>query len=307
VSSKSRRFVPSVGLFAALAFSATAPTASAQAKLRWSFKTGDSARYEFQQKNDVRLKVPGRDQEIVNLSELNILQKWTVKDVASDGTAQISLVFERVRTAINAGDQKIEFDTKNDKASDEPAHKALSSVYGAAVGPDSVYSLKVNARGEVLEAKIPDKVSQAIQGSPFQAMADGGSIFSEVGLKNLFLQVFPVLPDEPKDKGATWTRTATLPAGPLVMTLTDNDKLEDLSDSAARVTTKIDTQIKPLEGSPFTVTVNKQSGSGDYSLDLKAGRVKESNIKQEFALELKGGSGAIQEMIKLDANLKLVP
>src|SRR6185312_1673747 len=93
---------------------------------------------------------------------------------------------DRVRAAIEIGPQKVEYDTKQDKPGGDPASQALEGVYRPAIGQD--YTLRLDARGQVTGAKVPEKVAQAIQASPFVAIADGGSVLSEKGLKNLLAQ-----------------------------------------------------------------------------------------------------------------------
>jgi hypothetical protein len=296
-----RSFAVGAGLLALLASGLPARAGSAEEPLRWKFQAGQVLRYEFRQKNEIKLK--GGAQSSDNTTELTIEMTWTVKDV-QDAVAELKLVVDRVLSEIQIGAQKIKYDSR-EAAGDDPAAKALSAVYSAAVGQD--YALKVDTRGRVVEATVPAKVTEALRGSPFLAAADGGSVLSEKGLKNLFAQVIPPLPEEPVEKNARWTTSLDLPVKPMKMSLTFKDTLAARDDATARFDAEIVTTIEPEPDTPFKVTVKKQSGSRTATLDTKAGRMTGSAIKQTIELGLEFMNREIEQVIALDEQMKLIP
>jgi hypothetical protein len=302
--SVTRSFAARVGL-AALALTAGLSTrgGATEQTLRWKLKPGDTLRYEYRQRCGIKVKGadgPASDDS----SELTIDLTWTVKGVAPDGTAEIALVVDRVRSEARTGAQKVHYDS-NEKTGDDPEAQALKAVYVAAVGER--YTLKVDDRGRVVEAAVPAKVTEALRGSTFLATADGGSVLSAQGLKNLFAQLIPVLPEKAVDKGAAWSSSLDLPAPPMRLSLTYKDALVALEETAARVDATIVTAIRPDPDSPFKVAVKNQSGNRIVTIDTRMGRVTGSTVKQSVELRLVFMNREVGQVITLDERLRLVP
>ena len=301
--SRTRSFAARAGLLALLVVGPTARGGAAEATLRWKLKTGETLRYEFRQKNEIKVKAAG-GQGSDNTTELTIDLTWKVKGVNQDGTAEVTLVVDRVRSEIRLGPQTIKYDSK-DQAADDPGARPLKAVYGAAVGVE--YTLQIDARGRVVGAKVPAKVTEALLGSPFVATADGGSVLSEKGLMNLFAQLLPVLPEKAVDKGATWSTDLELPVPPMRLSLSYKEDLAAIDDATARVDAAIHTTIKPDPDAPFTVDVKKQSGNRSVTLDTKNGRVTTSTVTQSVELTLGFMNREIEQVISLEEHMKLVP
>jgi hypothetical protein len=249
--------------------------------LRWAFKPGQTLRYEFRQKNEVTIKADG--QETRSTSALTIAMTWSVKSV-TDGAADLGMVVDRVRVEIQNGPSKILYDSLNADAAPDPAAKPLHDVYRAVVGAD--YRLRLDARGRVVEAKVPEKVAQAVRGSPFVGVADGGSVLSEEGIKNLLAQVVPPLPEKPAGPGAKWDAAFELPTAPLAMTLTFRYSLDALDATSAVIKAAVTSAITPEPGAPFGVTIKDQSGSARYTFDRKGGRLAGAEVNQTITLAL---------------------
>jgi hypothetical protein len=298
---RTRAVVLTLGL--GLGLGSCAPAARAQSPLRWKFQAGETLRYEFQQLSEFKVKV--NNQETTNATDLTIELSWKVKRVADDGVAEITQTVDRARVKIQAGPQKIAYDSKDGKTDDNPSAQALSQVYAAAVGQE--YSLKISPRGEVLDAKVPDSVTNALRGSPFQASADGGGVLSAVGLKNMFAQVFPVLPPEVAGKGKTWDSTLVLPTAPLVTTLKTTYTLAGLDETSAKIDSAIEAAIKSGPEIPFTINLRKQTGTGTFLFDRDPGRLTEAKIHQSMELLLGFMNREIEQSIGLDLRLKRLP
>ncbi len=289
------------GIMATLAIGMVAH-AQAQTPLRWKFQTGQTFNYEFSQKNQIKVKT--QDNEFASKNDLIVTLTWKVKSVTADGTADISMEMKRVQAMVEAGPQKLNYDSQAEKQG-EGMTKQFHDVYSVAIGPE--FTLKIDARGQVLEAKVPEKVTAALQASPFLGVADGGSFLSDKGLKNVFAQVVPVLPEKPVSKGDTWSSIIELPIQPLKLTLTHKSLLAELDDTTAKITSILETSIKPEADSPLVLEMKKQEGTGTVSVDTKAGRITGSSIIQTINLGLTFNDKKIDQTVSINAQLKLLP
>jgi len=293
------RFGRLVAVFTALVSGGTA--GHAEETLRWTFKPGEAVRYEFHQANEVKVTVDGKENP--SKTDLKIAMTWKVKAVTPEGAAEITMVVDRVRAEIETGASKILYNSADDKSAD-PAAQPLRDVYGAAVG--SEYGLKVDPRGQVVEAHVPENVTKAVRGSPFVGVADGGSVLSEAGLKNLFAQVVPPLPDRAVKPGEAWKAELKLPTAPLAMTLTFRYKLDALDAASASIKASIASVLMPEPGTPFTVAVKDQSGSATYTFDRKAGKLGASGINQAVQFTLTFMNREIEQSISVSERMTLI-
>ncbi|GAC1474876.1 MAG: hypothetical protein NVSMB9_26100 [Isosphaeraceae bacterium] len=292
-----------LGLLALLILGADDPAATEKAALRWKFKEGETLRYEFFQRNEIKIRAG--DKETENKTELTIDMSWKVKEVASDGAASILLKIDRARVVIQSGPQKTLYDSNDREASNDPASQILNTVYRAAVGQD--YALKVDSRGKVVEATVPSKVTEALRGSPFLAAADGGSVLSDKGLKNMFAQIIPVFPEHKVAQGDSWKLDLELPVKPLGMKMVFNNVLSSLDATRAKVSAKVDISLIPEPDISFQVKVKNQSGNGTFLHDEKLGHLTESSIKQTVTLTLEFMKKEIEQVIHVDETMKLRP
>lgn len=276
--------------------------AADESTLRWKFQKGDVLKYEFKQKNDLNLKAAG--QELKNVSELTFNVRWEVKSVADDGAAKVTMKVERVRAHVKNGQQTIDFDS-NAKGDAEPAAAAISTAYREVVGPD--YLLTVDSKGKVVEAKVPDAVKESLKGSPFQAIADGGSVLSDSGVKNMFLQVIPVFPDKPVAQGGKWVTLMELPTGPLTVKLKETYTLAKSGPDGATIEATLSTKMEPVAGVPLTVEMKKETGDATFTFDAKAGRITKSVVHQTMDVSLKGSNGELDQNIVIEVSFAIVP
>ena len=274
----------------------------AQAPLRWKFEAGQVYRYEFVQRNKIKVKTEG--QEFTSNNDLTVNLSWKVKSVTPEGTAEIVMLMERVQAIVESGPQMINYDSKGENQG-EGASKPFHDVYSVAIGPE--YKIKMDARGQVLESKVPEKVTAALQVSPFVGVADGGSFLSDKGVQNVFAQVVPVFPEKAVSKGDTWNGSIELPVAPLKLTLKHTDTLTEIDGSTAKVSTVLETSIKPDPDSPLAIEMKSQEGKGTVTIDTKAGRITASTIVQTIEMGIKIMNKQIDQTVSINADLKLLP
>lgn len=277
--------------------------ASADGPFRWALQPGESLRYEFHQSNEITIKAGG--QETASTTDLTFGLTWKVKAVSPAGKTEIVMLVNNVRAEIRSGASKFVYDSRKEKPTEDAAAKPLEQVYTPAVGAE--YSLTIDARGRITKAKVPEAVTTALRSSPFMAVADGGSIFTEDGLKNMLGQVLPLLPEREVRKGDTWRSQLTLPTSPLVTTLDIAYRLDSLEPGSASIVATLDSKVAAEPGTPFTVSVKGQSGTASFAIDRNAGRLKSSQINQKIVLGLLYMNRELEQSIKITEQFTLVP
>ena len=242
----------------------------------------------------------------VNTTELTIVMTFKVVAVTPDGSAEATLAVDRVHSEIRpkSTGASIRYDSAADPATADAAAKPLRLVYGAAVG--ATYRLTIDARGRVVAAEVPKAVSEAVRGSAFVGVADGGSVLSEAGLKNLFAQLFP-LPAKPVKAGDVWASERTLPTTPFrgIARLPVHPR-------RARPGLRHDQGGDRLHdpgraGAPFGVEVRSQDGSASYRFDRSAGRLRDSQVEQKIRLNLTFLNRDVAQEIRVSERMARLP
>jgi hypothetical protein len=269
--------------------------------LRPKYEKGQVLRYEFHQTNEATVTVQEQPGESTNA--LTIGFTWTVDEVKEGGGAAVTQVVDYVRAELKNAMQSVVYDSRGDKA-EGPGAEGLKELYAKVIGAS--YGLELDGRGEIVSVKVPSGVTEAVQGTPLGAAADGGSFFSEAGVKNLLGQVMPARPEGPVAPGATWTRTLDLPAGPIRMGLVVAYTLASATSEGAEVEARIETRIDPAPESPLKVEAKSQSGSAAFRLG-KGGILAESTLKQGFELAISVGEQKVEQKVALDARLTTRP
>ncbi len=273
-----------------------------EVSLRWKLQAGETLGYECRQKHEIKAKATGQDSENTNETVVNMT--WVVKSISEEGTAEINMVVNRVRAEIKLGAQKIKYDSR-EKTGDDPGARILDAIYGPVI--DAEYALKLDARGQVVSAKVPARITEALAKSPFLATADAGSVLTETGLKTLLALVIPVFPEKPVAKGAAWSTAVDLTVPPLKLTSAFKDELMSLDDDKAKIVAAIETTVHLEPKAPLTVEVKKQSGSRDATFDTKTGRVTASTTQQKLNLTLGFMNPEIEQAVAIETQLTLVP
>ncbi len=270
----------------------------AQVELKWAFEPGQKFGYEFSQTSKMTMRGgQGPEERTIGLTAG---LAWEVKAVES-GTATIEQTVERVRAEVKAGTQSVVYDSVKKEAAG-PNASSLSELYGAVMAEPA--TLRIDARGRVVEARVPAKVREALRGSPFQNLADGGSLMSEKGIQNMLGQVLPLLPEGAISQGESWDSQLAIPAGPLQMKLATKYTLEAAENPIARISTVIDTEIEPQQGVPLKVTVKSQEGAGIFRFDTGVGQLTGSEIKQRFELGIEVGDQMFGQSLEIEITMK---
>ena len=252
--------------------------------LRWKFKPGETLRYTMVQETTQGMKAQG--QNIKTVLNQTVDLHWSVKNVASDGVAELSQTIDRVRTKVEGPGNSFEFDSQAGKDPEGQIAAMLTPMLKALVGAE--FTFKMNGRGELSEIKVPQKLIESLrQAGP---AANAGGMFSEEGMKNLISQSSLTLAEGALEKGKSWTQQAKVPVpmlGTMVMDKTytfDGPSSKDPGQLQILLETKV--ALEPAADSNIAVKITSQKGTGDFTFDPQAGRVVSSRVNDKLQMSL---------------------
>ena len=116
------------------------------ATLRWKFTAGETLHYQMNQKTTTIMKPAGR--EIKTLVTQTIDSTWVVKSVGDDGSAMISMTFDRIRNKVESPLSKFEYDTAEKREPEGQAGAVLVKTLKALVGVEFKFKLNPSGRGQ---------------------------------------------------------------------------------------------------------------------------------------------------------------
>jgi len=270
-------------LAATLGAAAAQPTHGAET-LRWKFKPGETLRYTMVQETTQGMKAMG--QEFKTSLNQTVDLHWSVKNVASDGVAELSQTIDRVRTRVEGPGNSFEFDSQAGKDPEGQIASLLTPMLKALVGAE--FTFKMNGRGELSEIKVPQKLLDSLRKAGPAANASG--MFSEEGMKNLISQSSLTLAEGPLEKGKSWTQQAKVPVpmlGTMVMDKTytfDGPSPKDPGLLQILLDTKV--TLEPAADSNIAVKITSQKATGEFEFDPQAGRVVSSRVNDKLQMSL---------------------
>jgi hypothetical protein len=278
-------------------------TAQAQTTLRYKFKEGEKLGYVMEQKMDMQMNVQGNNVQM-NMTQ-TIDMTWHVKSVSKDGKAKMGQSFDRIRFTMDTPMGKVEFDSKDGKVPEGPLGQAVAPVFQAMAGAE--LSLTMDPQGKTSDVEVPEKLADAIKNLP--GGGGLGNILSADSLKQMASQSRAALPDGPVTKGKTWVKNVDMkmPFGTM--------KVENISTyegSSPRGDTKLEQiaikpkmTIEPDPNSPVTIKLKEQDGKGTTYFDNNAGRMVETNLKQNMVMALSVMGMDIEQKIEQVVTMKL--
>ncbi|MFM7842773.1 MAG: DUF6263 family protein, partial [Planctomycetota bacterium] len=151
---------------------------SAQTKLTYKFQAGQKTNYV--QDTEIKQSMSVAGQNI----DTNIKQSMEVSQsvLGVEGTeASVQQTVSRFRTTMEMPGNNIEYDSKDGKKPDGPVGALIGPLFDAMVGTE--ISFKLSADGKMTNAKISEKLANALKANPI--LAQMGGTFSEDGLKGM--------------------------------------------------------------------------------------------------------------------------
>ena len=256
-----------------------APLAASAADVRWDFEKGDSHTYRFVQNAKAAITQFGQTSE--STTDLDVTQKWDVKEVNADGSAVVNRTVGRIviKTA-GGGQPAVSYDSAAADAVDPASLPAQLRVLASLAG--QTFPSVIAADGTVKSVTIPDAVKRA-------AAAQGaGGAMGEEQVKLLFTDRGYTLPPEGTAVGESWTSEATLPLtfGAVV----DNRTMTLKSADGGTAVIDLASELAAAEGEtggPMSVESGTQTGT--VTFDTKNGRLGSADTKQTITLAGPGG------------------
>ena len=131
------------------------PTRGAET-LRWKFKPGETLRYTMVQEMSQGMKAVGQD--IKTSIKQTIDLHWNVKNISSDGVAELSQTIDRIRTKVEAPGSSFDYDSQGGKEPEGQNASPLIPLIKAQVGAE--FEFKMSGRGELSDIKVPQKLAR---------------------------------------------------------------------------------------------------------------------------------------------------
>ncbi|MFM9118532.1 MAG: DUF6263 family protein [Planctomycetota bacterium] len=256
---------------------------SAQTKLTYKFQAGQKTNYV--QDTEIKQSMSVAGQNI----DTNIKQSMEVSQsvLGVEGTeASVQQTVSRFRTTMEMPGNNIEYDSKDGKKPDGPVGALIGPLFDAMVGTE--ISFKLSADGKMTNAKISEKLANALKANPI--LAQMGGAFSEDGLKGMMQQSSMPLPAEALTKGKSWTNQVEMktPIGVTKLTTTYTYQGPEARDNVMleKITTKSEMTIEPAANQDVKVKVKDTDIQGTIYFDNVAGRIVDSTQTQKITMEI---------------------
>lgn len=247
-------------------------------------------------KGDVALNTVTSSLEVIGkLSDKKIVQgvvfivdsERAVVDANEEG-ASIRESIRRVRV-LQKGDNPIELDSSGDKpdsAGFVPAYDALKELVG------QKFDYKMSPAGELSEFSTSDEMKELFKS---QARRRVGLMMNESILKEIYEKTTPILPSEPVEPGATWSRVMKFRThvGQQTVeaeyTYSGAEEREGRQIEVIKVGGKVTFETDQANQKLFKI--QKQNASGEIEFDSQAGRVVRSKVKAVLEMKVDNRTG----------------
>jgi hypothetical protein len=269
--------------------------------LRWKFQPGD--RFHARLTQETESKTVANDKTFVMRLLLALEMDWQVRDVDSDGTAQVTFAFTRFQLRSTTPDGKTTTYDSHEAADESNAeikslHAALQPLLRSRV------NVTMSARGEIMGVQVPADTDSLLRGD--ETLARLRSLFTPDSLRTTLRPALGVLPEPAVAIGQTWETQSqtTTPLGTIRLASEyryagATPAAEWPADFAAPPPAKITmtakaTLDKPADA-PLPPDTKPSLLSGIYLFDAAAGHLVQSQITQSL----------ISDASLLDASIKI--
>lgn len=270
-----------------------AAEARAAKELRWKFKEGDKLPYAMSQTATILIDANGIEIDVKIKQIMDVV--WTVKSVASDGTAEISQKVERVQLLMNTPfTGEVSYDSKQpDKVPPPELWDRMGKPIEAML--DGEFTLKISPTGKVSDVTLPEALTEALgeqRGGGGGQMMMGGGMFTESTIRQTIEQAVTPLPEEPAGEGVTWSRELENKMGPIgtqkiAVTYSYAGQENKDGKDLEKIDAKTEISFEAAEGGDADVAmeITEQEGKGSVLFDAAAGRAISAKTEQDLVLE----------------------
>jgi hypothetical protein len=288
-------------------------SAEGRPELAWRIAQGQRLRYLYESTSVSTATSPGS--VVRQEARLRVAMTWRGEGTDPDGAHRVVLVVDSVRVSgvrrqldseghVDVSEpRRFEYDS-DDPDSGEGDVAGLREVYGELIGRPCAVTL--DARGQVLDGRVPEGLAAVVRRSAFAAVADAGSFLTGPGLVNLLGQVLPRLPDNPPRTQATWDEVRELPANPFLIRLTTRYRLDRFDGVVAAILATLDVAVRPVRGSSIDVRANAQHGTAAFLFDAAGGHLTEARVTQSLDLTIATTDHSTHQKTEMSTRLSLV-
>ena len=252
--------------------------AQSEKQFRWKMAEGDAFVVQLVQESKIKSNIEKRVQEITNKMTLHM--DWKVLSVDGDKNVIVEQSIKRIElnsvTPTEVGTQTVSVDTDNKDRLKDLAKKLYKQVFKLI---NTKYTVKMSARGEILDVEIPKESMEAIRQAPSSMQLR--KALTEKGLKDMFGQSVITFPAEAINKGSDWSSTAkvTNSLGAFNKTNTYTYAGTSEKDGKSLDEFSIETKLeKTADGKIGSEVIEFKSG-GELLFDSDNGYVTESSIQ----------------------------
>lgn len=271
---------------------ATASTAQAAKQLRWKFKEGEKLPYALAQRANILIDANGIEIDIKIRQSMDVT--WTVKSVASDGTAEISQKVDRVQLKMSTPfTGEVGYDSqKPDEKPGPEIWDRLGKPIEAMLGGE--FTIKITPTGKVTELVMPESLLEALKsqgGGGGQGMMMSGGMFTESTIRQTIEQAVTLLPEEAAKEGTVWERELEnkTPIGTQKIAVTYSYGGSEQKDGKTleKINAKNELTFVPNEDSEVDIEmeISEQEGTGEIFFDAEAGKTINAKNKQTLTME----------------------
>ena len=303
------RWVSSVVVVGVVAMSVAAGGGQSTSKPEWkAFDPDEKGAFkpfwqEMKTETNQSMKVQGM--EVNQKQTQTFYVKWTPK-AKDKNTYTVDFKIVGVKMAIQIGGNEISYDSTSKETQDNPLTQFFKTLKDA----EFTYTIEKDDKDGMKVTKVAglkpfvDKLAAA--NDQLKGLLE--NILNEEALKQMANPMFAAFPRTQKDfTDAKWTNSAKMNMGPIgtydtTYTYTLNKGDTSKIDVTGTMTYKAP-DAKEATGLPFTIkdgNLKADNIGGTVTLDLKAGRIKKSDIKMDLKGSLKIDIAGVETMVDLN-------
>lgn len=275
--------------------------------LRVRFTAGEKLRAQFD--TDVMSNAKVGAQEIVTSEHQTFDVLLETREASADGGAVIGQRFERMRVKTSGSSgEAMEFDSAAKNGAADRGIDLLGT-FRAIQAAD--LQIHCDARGRVTRTNAHDVLAELTRKQPKLAARLGG-VLTDEGVRNMTGLGGVTLPDTAVEVGDVWTtsheRTLPLLGKQTVKTeytYLGPDKFQGQPREKIGVTMQIDFRLP--QNLPLKMEVVEQQCRGAIWLDDAAGRVSDTETKQDLTLRVAANEQTFQQLVTVSQYTSVRP
>jgi hypothetical protein len=274
--------------------------------VRYRFKAGDKLHYVYEAKTSVVMNFMGM--QINQDMNQTLDMAWQVTGIDKDGKAKVTITFERARLKSDGLGGKGEYDSKDGKMPDDATAKRSAEQISLLVDGEITFSL--DARGQVSDAKVSEKLAKRLQKAPAQDAGGLNDFQTEDGVKRLLKWLIVALPKGELTKGKAWSDKIEEKTAQGIVTLESKYTYEGAAKRGDKKLEKIVNKPaftwKTDPNGPIPFNLKTEDAKGVVYLDSATGRLVENQLNLDMKMEVNMGEIQLDCKMKIALTFKLV-